>query len=49
MKSLSLKDTVKKVHGSAQSASEILHLDVLNFGKKKKNSDVSRKKKENKK
>ena len=44
MKSLSLKDTVKKVQGGAQSASELFHLDVLNFGTKKKQSGTSKKK-----
>ncbi len=49
MKSLSLKNTVKKVQKGAYNASGILHLDVLNFGTKKKNPDASKKKKENKK
>ncbi len=43
MKSLSLKNTVQKVQESAQTASDILHLDVLNFAKKK-NSPASNKK-----
>src|SRR3989344_2691958 len=47
MRSLSIKDTVKKVQGGAQTASDILHLDVLNFTKKK-DSEVIKKKKERK-
>ena len=35
MKSLSLKKTVQKVQESAQSATDILHLDALHFTKKK--------------
>ncbi|MDO8511338.1 MAG: cation:proton antiporter [Nanoarchaeota archaeon] len=46
MKSLSIKDTVKKVQKGAYNASEMLHLDVLNFGTKKKNSGSQKKDKE---
>lgn len=45
MKSLSIKDTVKKVQWGAQSASELLHLDVLNFTKKKTRDTSKQKKK----
>lgn len=44
MKTLSIKDTVKKVQKGAYNASEILHLDVLNFSSRSKNPGSSKKK-----
>jgi len=44
MKTLSLKNTVRKVQGGAQTASELFHLDMLNFGTKKKESGTFKKK-----